>query len=193
MRRLLVLIRNILSLPHRLLCTKIALFAVLQEAQVDKLAAICSGTKFYRSSIDRYSYVGRDCFITDAKIGAFTSIAGGCYIGGTPHPMEWVSTSSVFHKWENIFKRNFSRHEFEIFFETNIGNDVWIGGSVVVCPGASIGDNTVIGAGSVVTKAIPANVVAAGNPCRVIREITEDEYNYWRQQFALAQRMLESE
>ena len=74
-----------------------------------------------------------------------------------------------------------------------IGNDVWIGGSVVVCPGASIGDNTVIGAGSVVTKAIPANVAAAGNPCRVIREITEDEYNYWRQQFALAQRMLESE
>ena len=175
MRRLLVLIRNILSLPHRLLCTKIALFAVLQEAQVDKLAAICSGTKFYRSSIDRYSYVGRDCFVTDAKIGAFTSIAGGCYIGGTPHPMEWVSTSSVFHKWENIFKRNFSRHEFEIFFETNIGNDVWIGTNAMIKPGLTIGDGAVVGMGSVVTKDIGPYEIWAGNPAKLIRKRFDDE------------------
>lgn len=52
-----------------------------------------------------------------------------------------------------------------------IGNDVWIGGNVCVMPGVTIGDNTVIGAGSVVTKDIPANVVAVGNPCKVIKEI----------------------
>ncbi|MFL5815398.1 MAG: sugar O-acetyltransferase [Bdellovibrionia bacterium] len=52
-----------------------------------------------------------------------------------------------------------------------IGNRVWIGGSSVLCPGVTIGDNTVIGAGSVVTKDIPANVFAAGNPCRVIRDL----------------------
>ncbi|MGF7072267.1 sugar O-acetyltransferase [Mucilaginibacter sp. R-33] len=52
-----------------------------------------------------------------------------------------------------------------------IGNNVWLGGGVIVCPGVAIGDNTTIGAGSVVTKSIPANVVAAGNPCRVIREL----------------------
>lgn len=52
-----------------------------------------------------------------------------------------------------------------------IGDNVWLGGSVVVCPGITIGDNSVIGAGSVVTKDIPANVVAAGNPCRVIRPL----------------------
>ncbi|WPV01069.1 sugar O-acetyltransferase [Mucilaginibacter sp. cycad4] len=52
-----------------------------------------------------------------------------------------------------------------------IGNNVWLGGGVIVCPGVTIGDNTTIGAGSVVTKDIPANVVAAGNPCRVIREL----------------------
>lgn len=50
-----------------------------------------------------------------------------------------------------------------------IGNDVWIGGSVVVCPGVKIGDRSIIGAGSVVTRDIPADVFAAGNPCRVIR------------------------
>ena len=55
----------------------------------------------------------------------------------------------------------------------NIGNDVWFGANVVVCPGVTIGDGCVIGAGSVVTKDMPANCFAAGNPCRVIREITE--------------------
>lgn len=54
-----------------------------------------------------------------------------------------------------------------------IGEDVWLGGSVVVCPGVTIGDRAVIGAGSVVTKDIPSDVFAAGNPCRVIRHLEE--------------------
>ena len=66
-----------------------------------------------------------------------------------------------------------------------IGNNVWIGGSSVICPGVRIGDNTVIGAGSVVTKDIPANVVAAGNPCRVLRPITEEDAAYWNDQLWL--------
>ena len=57
----------------------------------------------------------------------------------------------------------------ELAAPINIGNNVWIGGSAIVCPGVTIGDNTTIGAGSVVVKDIPANVVAAGNPCRIIR------------------------
>jgi maltose O-acetyltransferase len=52
-----------------------------------------------------------------------------------------------------------------------IGNDVWIGGSSVICPGVTIGDRVVIGAGSIVTKSFPSDVVIAGNPARVIREI----------------------
>ena len=54
-----------------------------------------------------------------------------------------------------------------------IGNNVWFGGNVCVLPGVTIGDNVVIGAGSIVTKNIPSNVVAVGNPCRVIKEIKE--------------------
>ncbi len=53
-----------------------------------------------------------------------------------------------------------------------IGNRVWIGGGSILCPGVTIGENTTIGAGSVVTRDIPANVVAAGNPCRVLRELS---------------------
>ena len=54
-----------------------------------------------------------------------------------------------------------------------IGNDCWLGANVVACPGVTIGENCVIGAGRVVVKDIPANHVAAGNPCRILREITE--------------------
>ncbi len=56
-----------------------------------------------------------------------------------------------------------------------VGNNVWIGAGVTVVPGVTIGDNTVIGAGSVVTKDIPAGVLAVGNPCRIVREITQED------------------
>ena len=61
----------------------------------------------------------------------------------------------------------------------HIGNKVWIGANSVVLPGVTIGDNSVIGAGSIVTRDIPANVVAVGNPCRVLREITERDREYY--------------
>lgn len=56
-----------------------------------------------------------------------------------------------------------------------IGSRVWIGGGAIVLPGVSIGDDTVVGAGSVVTRSLPARVVAAGNPCRVLRPVDEGE------------------
>lgn len=63
--------------------------------------------------------------------------------------------------------------ELEFASPITIEDNVWIGGNVVLNPGVTIGRNSVVGSGSVVTKDIPANVVAAGNPCRVIREITD--------------------
>ena len=72
---------------------------------------------------------------------------------------------------------------YEYGIEVTIGDNVWIGGNTVICPGVHIGSNTVIGAGSVVTRDIPDWVVAAGNPCRVIRPITEaDRRLYFRKQ-----------
>lgn len=56
-----------------------------------------------------------------------------------------------------------------------IGDDVWIAANVVILPGVTIGEGAVIGAGSVVTHSIPARVLAAGNPCKVLREITEQD------------------
>ncbi len=63
--------------------------------------------------------------------------------------------------------------------DVHIGNNVWIGSGAIILPGVTIGDNSVIGAGSVVTKDIPENVVAVGNPCRVLREIGEYDKKYY--------------
>lgn len=60
-----------------------------------------------------------------------------------------------------------------------IGNNVWVGAGAVILPGVKIGDNSVIGAGSVVTKDIPSNVVAVGNPCKVLREFNENDIKYY--------------
>lgn len=61
----------------------------------------------------------------------------------------------------------------------NIGNNVWIGGGVIVNPNITIGDNVVIGSGSVVTKDIPSNYVAVGNPCKLVRQITSEDKEYY--------------
>ena len=68
---------------------------------------------------------------------------------------------------------------YEYAKEVTIGDDVWVGGNVTIVPGAHIGSNVVIGAGSVVTGDIPDGVVAAGNPCRIIRKITEQDKQNW--------------
>ena len=67
------------------------------------------------------------------------------------------------------------RGNIELVAPINIGNNVWIATGAIICPGVTIGDNSIIGAGSVVTRGIPANVFACGVPCKVIREITEKD------------------
>ena len=63
--------------------------------------------------------------------------------------------------------------------EVHIGKNCWLGSGVVVLPGVTIGDNVVVGAGSIVTKDLPSNVVAVGNPCRVLREVNERDKEYY--------------
>ena len=82
-----------------------------------------------------------------------------------------VTTAKIF-MWE-------IREHLGIGKPITIGNDVWIGGNTVINPGVTIGSNVVIGSGSVITKDIPSNCIAAGNPCRVIRDITEEDKQYY--------------
>lgn len=101
-----------------------------------------------------------NCTILDVakvKIGDNCQMAPNVAIYTAGHPIHPMSRSSMY----------------EYGKEVTIGDNVWIGGNVVVCPGVHIGDNVVIGAGSVVTKDIPDWSVAAGNPCRVLKKITD--------------------
>jgi maltose O-acetyltransferase len=103
-------------------------------------------------------YINYDCIILDCNtvyIGSNVLIAPKVQIYTAYHPLD-VETR---------------RSGLEMAAPITIGDDVWIGGGAIICPGVCIGNNTIIGAGSVVTKSIPANVVAAGNPCRVIRNL----------------------
>ena len=68
---------------------------------------------------------------------------------------------------------------YEYGIPVSIGDNCWIGGNSVICPGVKIGNNVIIGAGSVVTKDIPDWAIAAGNPCKVIRMITDEDRKYY--------------
>ena len=100
-----------------------------------------------------------NCVVLDVcqvKIGDFTLFGPAVQIYTAMHPMNAEL-----------------RRKLEYSKPVEIGSDVWIGGAAIICPGVKIGSKTIIGAGSVVTRDIPDGVFAAGNPCRVIREITE--------------------
>jgi maltose O-acetyltransferase len=94
--------------------------------------------------------------VCEVTIGDFTMFGPAVQIYTATHPMNA----------ELRRKQEFAK-------PIEVGSDVWVGGGVILCPGVTIGSKSVIGAGSVVTRNIPTGVFAAGNPCRVIREITE--------------------
>ena len=105
-------------------------------------------------------YFNFNCVVLDVcevKIGDYTFFGPAVQIYTATHPMNARLRRT----------QEFGR-------PIQIGSDVWVGGGAIVCPGVTIGSKTVIGAGSVVTKDVPAGVFAAGNPCRVIREIKEE-------------------
>lgn len=110
-------------------------------------------------------FANYNCTILDVakvKIGDNCQMAPNVSIYTAGHPIHPVSRNSGY----------------EYGKEVTIGDNVWIGGNSVICPGVTIGDHVVIGAGSVVTKDIPDWSVAAGNPCKVIRKITEEDKRY---------------
>lgn len=149
--------------------------AAIKNSVVAPSAKIESGSSFVNSTMARHSFCGYDCEVVSADIGGFTSIANGVVIGGARHPMEWVGMSPVFYRGRDSVRAKFSQHELQGPPRTKIGNDVWIARSAIVISGINIGDGAVIGAGSVVTKDVPAYAVVAGNPAKFIRYRFDEE------------------
>ena len=100
---------------------------------------------------------------------------GDIYIGDNVMIAPNVTISPTGHPVHPDLRRGGTQFSFPV----RIGDDVWIGANVVILPGVTIGKNSVIGAGSVVTRDIPENVVAVGNPCRVLRPIHERDREYY--------------
>ena len=112
----------------------------------------------YNIEIGKNFYANHNLVILDStnvKIGDNVFIAPDCGIYTAGHPIE----------------KDIRNQGIEYAKPVTIGNDVWIGGHVTILPGVKIGNNTVIGAGSVVTKDIPDNAIAYGNPCKVVKYI----------------------
>ena len=135
----------------------------------------CYGTNI---EIGEGTYINFNCsFVDDGKItiGKKVLIGPGVTIATVGHPVhpdfrEYMYTDPVV-----------------------IEDNCWIGAGSVICPGVTIGKNSVIGAGSVVTRDIPANVVAAGNPCKVLREIGEKDLKYYYKDREITKEDLEEE
>lgn len=120
----------------------------------------------YNISVGKNFYSNYNCTILDCAkviIGDNVMFAPNVSLFTAGHPIHFESRNAGL----------------EYAFPINIGDNVWIGGGVIVNPGITIGDNVVIGSGSVVTKDIPSNHIAVGNPCKVIREITDKDKQYY--------------
>lgn len=115
-----------------------------------------------RIKIGKHFFANYNCTIIDVArvtIGDNCMLAPNVSIYTAGHPIHPQTRNSGYEYGKSV----------------TIGDNVWIGGNAVICPGVTIGSNVVIGAGSVVTKDIPDWCVAAGNPCKVIRKITDED------------------
>jgi len=149
---------------------KKARLSSIKNSNIHKSASYESGCQIVNSTFDRHSYCGYDCTILNTNIGGFCSISDDVVIGGSQHPIHYVSTSPVFLAHRDSVKKKYSRHKFEEKPITTIGNDVWIGSGVKIKAGVTIGTGVVIGMGSVVTKDIPPYTIVGGNPAKLIRD-----------------------
>ncbi len=112
-------------------------------------------------SIGAGTFVNYGCVMLDVvpiRIGAHGQIASGVQLLAATHPLEPGPRRDGWEYGEPI----------------TIGDNVWLGGGVIVCPGVTIGDDTVVGAGAVVTRDLPPGVIAVGNPARVLRSLPTD-------------------
>ena len=116
----------------------------------------------FTTKLGNHVYINHNCVFLDA---------GGITIGDRVLIGPNVGIYTPEHAFDPVLRAQ----GYEISEPVTIGDNVWIGGSVVILGGVTIGENTIIGAGSVVTHDIPANVIAVGNPCRVLREISEED------------------
>jgi len=149
---------------------KILHLPAIKNSTIHNTSKVSSATLLVNIIMNKYSFIGSNCTVINTEIGSFCSIADNVIIGGAAHPIDWVSTSPVFHNGKNILKKNFSNHPFKTTERTSIKNDVWIGSNCLIKSGVTIENGAIIGMGSVLTKNVGAYEIWAGNPAKFIRK-----------------------
>jgi acetyltransferase-like isoleucine patch superfamily enzyme len=123
----------------------------------------------------KYSGMNENCYVARATVGAYCAIGARTAINPFNHPVDWLSINE-FQYHPNSFDWVAEYRELQrldrtpdMFKHVTIGNDVWTGHNVNIMAGVSVGDGAIIGAGSVVTKDVPAFAIVAGVPARIVR------------------------
>ena len=157
------------AIPH---VDQAARFAKLKEMFAEVGEGTYVESPFYANFGGRHVHLGRNVytnfgapFVDDTHI-----YIGDCTMLG-PH----VTIATASHPIDPELRSRGLQYNLPV----RIGRNCWLGAGVIVMPGVTIGDNVVIGAGSIVTKDIPSNVVAVGNPCRVLREVSEHDQRFY--------------
>jgi chloramphenicol O-acetyltransferase type B len=143
--------------------------AAIRKSTIHKTSKIEAGSQIINTIVDKYSFCGYNCEISNCEIGSFSSIANGVVIGGGMHPIDWVGTSPVFYEGRDSVIIKFSQFQREKVKTTYIGHDVWIGRNALIKQGVRIGNGAIVGMGSVVTKDVDPYAIVAGNPAKLIR------------------------
>ena len=157
------------AIPH---VDQAARFAKLKAMFAEVGEGTYVESPFYANFGGRHVHLGRNVY---TNFGATFVDDTHIYIGDNTMLGPHVTIATASHPIDPELRRQGLQYNLPV----RIGRNCWLGAGVIVMPGVTIGDNTVIGAGSIVTKDIPSGVVAVGNPCRVLREVSEHDKHFY--------------
>ena len=140
-------------------------FASCKQCDLARSAKVAARSNLILVKMGEHSFIGKNCIACNADIGKYCSIADNCYIGGTEHPIDSLSSSPAMY----TAKQKARYLDIAALPKTTIGNDVWLGEKCFIKSGVTVGTGAIVGAHSVVTKDVPPYAIVAGVPAKILR------------------------
>lgn len=168
--------RKFLEYKHRKKKLKVGYGCFIYNCDFELYNTIYSWVSLSQVSLGDFTYIGKECSISNCSIGKYCSVGPGVKIGLGTHPTNsFVSTHPIFYSTRKQAQISFVQKE--LFCEIKkivIGNDVWVGANTVIVDGVKIGDGAIIGAGSVITNDVEPFAIVGGVPGKLIRKRFSD-------------------
>lgn len=140
-----------------------------KKCEFEKSSEIRSFAVLFNSRVGKYSRINSNCKLVLTSVGNFTAIGKDSILGFGRHPLNYISTNSIFYKKNRMRNDWITPNDFKTNLPINVGNDVWIGREAKVMDGVTIGDGAVVATGSIVTKDVPPYAIVGGVPAKVIK------------------------